>query len=242
MLKQSVARDPDTRDGDPRMRLLLAAEKHFALHGFVGTSLKDIHEAAGQRNTSAIHYHFGSRDGLIHEILEYRVPPRSDRRRAAMAELVGRAVKPTLRELAALWIEQLASELRPRAEGNYYVRFLDQLRRTGPPWARAKAADMQANFGEIFDLIEERMQGIPRRLRRSRLAITAELTIAGLAQLEAGLSTTPLVPSSYPALAISNLIDFVTAGLAAFPAAETIQLEKESASRLDFQFNFSTQY
>jgi AcrR family transcriptional regulator len=40
--------------------VLLLAER-----GLRGVSLREINEAAGQRNTNALHYHFGDREGLL---------------------------------------------------------------------------------------------------------------------------------------------------------------------------------
>jgi AcrR family transcriptional regulator len=51
-----------------RERLLDAAVLLFAERGLRGASLREINEAAGQRNTNALHYHFGDRDGLIRAI------------------------------------------------------------------------------------------------------------------------------------------------------------------------------
>ena len=48
-----------------RERLLDAAVLLFAERGIRGASLREINEAAGQRNTNALHYHFGDRDGLL---------------------------------------------------------------------------------------------------------------------------------------------------------------------------------
>jgi AcrR family transcriptional regulator len=53
-----------------RARLLDAAVLLFAERGLGGVSLREINEAAGQRNTNALHYHFGDRDGLIGAIVE----------------------------------------------------------------------------------------------------------------------------------------------------------------------------
>jgi AcrR family transcriptional regulator len=48
-----------------RQRLLDAAVLLFAERGLRGASLREINEAAGQRNTNALHYHFGDRQGLL---------------------------------------------------------------------------------------------------------------------------------------------------------------------------------
>ena len=48
-------------------------------------SLAEIVRAAGQRNTSAIHYHFGSRDAVLQAILERHVPVIRERRMELLA-------------------------------------------------------------------------------------------------------------------------------------------------------------
>jgi len=48
-----------------RERLLDAAVLLFAERGLRGVSLREINDAAGQRNTNALRYHFGDREGLI---------------------------------------------------------------------------------------------------------------------------------------------------------------------------------
>ena len=66
-------RGPMTQDAaktDTRTGLLLAAERLFALQGVAATTIRQINAAAGQRNQSAIHYHFGSRDGILDAIMD----------------------------------------------------------------------------------------------------------------------------------------------------------------------------
>ena len=52
-----------------RERLIVAAERLFAEHGFDGVTLKQITAEAGQRNASALQYHFGSRVDLVRAIV-----------------------------------------------------------------------------------------------------------------------------------------------------------------------------
>jgi AcrR family transcriptional regulator len=52
-----------------RRDLVAAAEQLFAAHGIDGPSLREITRAAGQRNTSALQYHFGDRDELLRAVL-----------------------------------------------------------------------------------------------------------------------------------------------------------------------------
>ncbi len=60
-------------------RLLREAERLFARRGLYQVTVREITEAAEQRNVSALSYHFGSREGLLDAILV--APRRPDRRR-----------------------------------------------------------------------------------------------------------------------------------------------------------------
>src|SRR5262245_20055427 len=120
----------------PKLALVLAAERLFAERGLNGVSLRQINEAAGQRNASAAHYHFGSRDGVVRAVFEHRMAA-VDARRRAMVEELGRDGRTSeLRALVGAWVRPLAVELVPRTEGNHYVRFLDQVRRAWTPLPR----------------------------------------------------------------------------------------------------------
>src|SRR5213593_2005157 len=51
-----------------RAKLIAAAEHLFARRG-LDVPIRDIHALAGQRNASALQYHFGDRNGLLVAIL-----------------------------------------------------------------------------------------------------------------------------------------------------------------------------
>lgn len=112
------------RDGSTPDRLLDEAEGLFARKGIQGVTTRELVEAAEQRNTSAVSYHFGSRDGLVRALLARRGAPidaERGRLRAALdadpsvAELVGCLVDP--------WVATLSTP-----GGRAYVRIVDQLR------------------------------------------------------------------------------------------------------------------
>ncbi len=79
---------PTTRD-----LLLDAAARLFAERGVDNVSLAEIVRAANQRNTSAIHYHFGSRDEILRAVLARHVPAIAERRQELLE--VARAGPPT---------------------------------------------------------------------------------------------------------------------------------------------------
>src|SRR3546814_8146356 len=63
-------------------RILQAAEDCFGEHGIDAVSLRQIAIAAGQGNTAAVQYHFGSKEGLLEAIFQHRLPAIDQRRKA----------------------------------------------------------------------------------------------------------------------------------------------------------------
>lgn len=55
---------------DTREKLIIVAIKLFAQEGFSGVSMRTINSAAGTKNSSAVHYHFGSKMGIIEAIMD----------------------------------------------------------------------------------------------------------------------------------------------------------------------------
>ncbi len=53
---------------DTKARILKVAARHFAEHGYRGTSLREITKELGV-NVAAIHYHFGSKEGVYHAVV-----------------------------------------------------------------------------------------------------------------------------------------------------------------------------
>lgn len=116
---------------DTKERLLAAGEKLFARDGVDRVTVRELNEVAGQRNASALHYHFGSRDGLLRAIVE-RHQEVVDADRARRLDAV---VDPDIGELVALVLAPLAERLRSRS-GRDYLRIVPQLldfQLTAPP-------------------------------------------------------------------------------------------------------------
>lgn len=58
-----------TRGGTTRNELKRAARRLFAERGVAAVGMREVVEAAGQRNAAAVHYYFGSKDDLLRELL-----------------------------------------------------------------------------------------------------------------------------------------------------------------------------
>jgi AcrR family transcriptional regulator len=107
-----------------KKRLIETAERLFAQRGIAGVSLREIGEAAGQRNTAAVLYHFGSKQRLIEAILQHRTREHEARRVVVASEVKRPGRAGRLRAAVEGMVRPLAEALHP---GSYAVRFLAQL-------------------------------------------------------------------------------------------------------------------
>jgi len=84
--------------------LLSTAERLFAERGVENVALTGIVAESGQKNRSALHYHFGSRAGVLGAVLDRRLGPINGRRHALLEALdAGAGVLDVVRaDIAAL--------------------------------------------------------------------------------------------------------------------------------------------
>ncbi len=111
------------------MRLLLAAERLIADEGVAHVSMRRINIEAGAGNISAVHYHFGSLEGVIEAILALRVPVMDARRNAMLDEARGRAEPASVNDVLQAVVWPLAEQMLEGAPDNCYVRFLAAVNR-----------------------------------------------------------------------------------------------------------------
>ncbi|TQF02334.1 TetR/AcrR family transcriptional regulator [Kitasatospora acidiphila] len=180
-----------TGRSDTREKLLHAAEQLFATQGVDGAQTRDIVRLAGQANPSAVQYHFGSRAGLLDEIMKAR-QERTERVLAQrLPELAGLALPELLRAL----IDAEATELRT-ADGRHALRISAQLGHQGGPSGGSpgepsggSSAVLPASLGQqrFVDHITERLAvppgvaGLPEPVRRQRLELALTLIRTALA-------------------------------------------------------------
>ncbi|MEZ5227702.1 MAG: helix-turn-helix domain-containing protein [Acidimicrobiales bacterium] len=119
--------------------LIAAALSLFAEEGIDAPSLRAINRAAGQRNTNALQYHFGDRDGLLRQALEDRGAVVDASRSALLNELEPDA---SVRDLAVALVHPLADQLGN--VGRDYLLVADEV----------LARPMR--FGALYPLVVER--------------------------------------------------------------------------------------
>lgn len=164
-----------------RDRLLDEAERLFARGGIDRVTSREIIEAAEQRNVSAVTYHFGSREGLLLELLARRGGPvdvsRGERRDALEQQQPRDGVPPIADLVACLVIPYVA--LLDDPGGRSYLRIVAQLRGRFAAWRVESDVETTRHLARILDEIEVRAAGsTPQRRER----------IVGLIMLMTGMA------------------------------------------------------
>ena len=197
-----------------RERLLRAGERLFAERGIDGVTVREINQLAGQRNSSALHYHFGSREGLLNEIRARHREPIEVRRIAMLDALEREQRTDDLRALVESIVYPFATELATES-GRDYLRILPQV--TGR--LRVPVGTLPSTFGphgirRTLRYAHRCLPELDRVLREERLAVATEFAtnmIARRAQeIELGLAF------RFPEERfISNLVDMSVGSLVA---------------------------
>ena len=112
---------------DTRAALVCAAEVLFATHGVDNATLAQIHRGAGQRNNSAIPYHFGDLNGLITAILEKHAPRLHKRFAELLAETSGKLGEPTRDDVTRAQVRATMDRLGDPDGGLQFILIVAQL-------------------------------------------------------------------------------------------------------------------
>ena len=213
----STGERADTKD-----RLLHAGERLFAEQGIHRVRLRDLNELAGQRNSSALHYHFGSRMGLVEAILTRHEEVVDARLGERLDELEAEPEPAPIRSLVEAIVRPLSDELEHQS-GRDFLRIVPQVL---PALSRnlrsGRVEPMTKQTGRLLDLLDHRMAELPTPVRRERLIAYAFVLTSILAdralQIE---SRRPMVLDREQFIA--HLLDIITAALEApstarFPA------------------------
>ena len=170
---------------DPRRDLLERVMHEVALHGLADRSLRDIGTAIGSSHRM-LHYHFGSRDGLVAAIVAEMEPQQrrqlrdlattTDDPSEIMRQVWSETSSPPLRPFVRLFFEALTQALaeRPGTEG-----FLESLTDGWLDDGAEITAQLSLADGPMSDRVDLRLG----------VAVTRGLLIDVLASGDAGPAT-----------------------------------------------------
>jgi AcrR family transcriptional regulator len=209
-----------------KQQLLDAGARLIALRGIKGVTSREIVKAAGQRNTGALQYYFGSTKGLLEQIVLTHRARLHDRRTELLdaAEREGRS--RDLRSLIEVLFRPLSEVVDRAPEDRAYVQIAAQL-----------MSDPELSFEEFLEMVRDPVSdrvsvllldvplGLPQALviERFRLAVVqATQAVAYRARLaEKPQGKHQRITTE---LFIENLLDMTVASLDGPVSAKTAML------------------
>jgi AcrR family transcriptional regulator len=167
---------------DTRQKLLDAAARAFAEDGIFNASLIEITRRAGQRNRGALHYHFGSRDGVLCAVI--------DRHAAFLARREGELLNVAARAPGDDLASVIEAIVRPAAElaesgwrGRCCLLIIAELAGEDPAHFSDDLEGVLARTGgnEVYALLTRRMADVSDAVRIERFSLITSFILRAVA-------------------------------------------------------------
>lgn len=113
-----------SRAAATREAILDAAERLYAEHGVAAVSGRQISEAAGQGNNTAVGYHFGAKPDLVRAIVQRHMEP-MERLRTERLDAVGDSDR--LRDWVECFVLPTTEHLGSLGDPTWFARFAAQV-------------------------------------------------------------------------------------------------------------------
>lgn len=145
------------------------ALKLFAERGIDGVTVRQIAEAAGQKNHAALTYHFGSKEALIREIIVDGARAIDERRNAALDRSIAVGGPQSVVEVMEILVET-SVDPDPPAWGECYNRFIVGLQLSNRAlFMDALAGRWNSGYQRCLDEVRRLMSHVPAELLNQRL-------------------------------------------------------------------------
>jgi TetR/AcrR family transcriptional regulator, regulator of cefoperazone and chloramphenicol sensitivity len=212
--------------GDTKDRLMEAGEMLFARDGIEGTTIRELNELAGQRNSSALHYHFGTRAGLATAILLRHQGEIDVEIHAGLDRVVADGVASDVRAVIATAVRPMAHRIEtPR--GRNWARIVPQiLPRMSDNLRRGVVRPITPETHRLLQMVGATLRHLPERVRNERL-VTYSLFVTTLLAERAHQMEARTAPSLDTDQFVAHTLDILTAGIS---APSTVHLDAPTAA------------
>lgn len=112
---------------DTKALLMDAGERLFSHFGLDAVTVRQINQAAGQRNTSSLLYHFGSKEGLLEAIFIDRFAGINARRHQMLDALPNPPSEADIPALARAAVLPFFEHMKENEGGTDFIRFFAML-------------------------------------------------------------------------------------------------------------------
>ena len=204
---------------DTEVKILDAAERLFSEQGYAATSLRHIIGEAGV-NLAAIHYHFGSKEDLLDQLIARRAAPVNEERLALLDRVEAEAspAAPSVENILGAFLEPPLRRIRVNPSA---VRLMGRMYGEGlmPMIAerhfKTVAMRFLASFGKALPELSE-----------NQLKLRLQFMVGAMAHSIIALPVTSVACAEYDAESLTQeLVAFLSGGLRA-PAVRQAATEE----------------
>ncbi len=165
-----------------RDSLVDSGRELFATEGVYSVALSRVVSHAGQKNESALHYHFGGRQGLLNAIIEAHNEAIESRRRDMLDQLEENSSSPGLDDLVNAYLSPQA-ELLASSSGRRFLSIVSQLQDLFDLWNDPEApAQARRVLEAISASLAEDLEPVLRHERITRFLGLVALTLGSRAR------------------------------------------------------------
>jgi len=210
-----------------RQKIITTAERLLAEQGVDAVSLNEITRAAGQKNKSALSYHFGSKESLLLAIIEKHEVAILEQRNAYLDDLEQRKAL-NLENVVQAFVYPLAAKLDDPDGGKYFLGILAQLASCPQMKLYTLRPDYITRDERVMKLFVQLTPNTPDELRLPRLLQISSLLFHSLSYL-ASIIDKRKNSRRLCQVFTDNLIDAIVAIVATEPS-KTTQITLAEAS------------
>ncbi len=199
------------RDASPtRDALIDAGRSLFARDGVFSVPLSRVVSASGQKNASALHYHFGGREGLLNAIIAVHNQAIETRREVTLREMES-GESASLFDLVGAYVEP-QTELLNSATGRQFLIIIGQLQDLFDRWTEAGTPEQAAR---VLRAISTSLTGdLGPELRHERISRFLGMIAQALGSRARAIERGSESPLSHEAF-VDNLVSMSTGALTA---------------------------
>jgi len=208
----------DNSQSDTKLRILDAAERLFARHGFHRTSIKRLASEA-KVNLAAVNYHFGSKMTLIEKVVERRWRPINQKRMEGLETLRRNAAPkdagPLVRECLRAFIEPaFTPDMRTREKRCFLALAAQAFSDPDDTIRTIFINQFKTPFKFLFEVLHDALPDLPEDALFWRLHFVVGAMTHCMRLCGAGLPSSEISPSGNDLGTVTELLlDFITSGM-----------------------------
>ncbi|HEY4024728.1 MAG TPA: helix-turn-helix domain-containing protein [Pseudonocardiaceae bacterium] len=195
------------RASGTREAILATAERLFAEHGVYSVSNRQISEAAGQGNNTAVGYHFGSKVDLVRAIARRHGEPIESLRTRMVARVPASA---QVRDWVTCLVRPVAEHLATLPTPTWFARFAAQV--MTDPALRVIMVEEGLSTPAVHQILrgmDACMPVLPAKVRAERHDMASQLMVHMYALRERALAERAPTPRTSWPDAATGLIDAI---------------------------------